>query len=93
MNKLLLTLLATASLNANAEAWITGNKAGGEIVITDNVCILNGETYNALKQSYARNSSGMSIDGCWYYDNGTVHMVYEDKTKYAYPVSGFRKME
>lgn len=92
MNKLIGFLLITVSLNANAEAWFTKNEAGGEIIITDNVCYFNGKQFTALKEGYTRNPSGEVLHGCWYYDNGTIHMTYENKNQYAYPVNYFSKM-
>lgn len=85
-------LALLVSTSVHADAWFTKNEVGGEIIITDNVCYLKGETYSALKEGYARNSRGQVIQGCWYYDNGTVHMTYVDKTQYAYPVNIFSKM-
>lgn len=91
--KLIAGVMLMASASAHADAWFARNKSGGEIVITDAVCYMGGQQINELRQGFARTNGGSTIYGCWYYADRMVHMVYEDKTRYVYPVEGFYKLE
>lgn len=92
MKTLLFITTLLASLPAYAEAWFIENNSNGQIIITDKVCSLKGKEYNALKQGYARSADGMTIYGCWFYENKLVHMTYNNGDVYTYAAGDFKKL-
>lgn len=91
--KLILALITlSVTFAAHAESWYVSSKGGGQIIITDKPCYLNGEAYDALKSGYTRAPTGETIASCWYYSDGMVRMVYEDRTLYTYPATSFKKL-
>lgn len=93
MKKLLIAALICLPLSAQAEAWSLPNKGNGQIVISTADCYFKGKFYKDFKDGYARNGTGETIHGCWYYSDTFVHMVYEDGTSFTYPASSFQKVE
>jgi hypothetical protein len=81
---LCLPLLAVAEPIAQAD-----NDGGGKIVLTNDACIVKGKHYENLYVIYSVLSGGRSIDGCYGLEGDTVVAIWEDCTKYRYPVSIF----
>lgn len=81
------------SFNANALAWAMPNEASGQIVITDGECWLKGTQYDKLYKAYARTYAGETFNGCWYYKDTMVHIVYESGTERTYKATDFTKLE
>lgn len=84
MKKILIgvTLALTATVcNAEMVAWL-GNKGGGKIVITNQVCIdpITKERYDALKRAYNYDSSGGTSEGCFFVEDESVVVVWVERT-------------
>ena len=92
MKALIIAALIVTPTVSHAESWYVSSKGGGQIIITDKPCYLNGEAYDALKSGYTRAPTGETIASCWYYSDGMVRMVYEDRTLYTYPATSFKKL-
>jgi hypothetical protein len=68
------------------------NKAGGKIVLTDEVCRHNGKAYDALKRAYNYSTEGYTTEGCFYVEDETVVVVWNDGTanpRMRYPIENF----
>lgn len=90
MKKLLVSVLCVTSLAVQAEPIAhANNQGGGKIVLTNQVCYMNGKTYEGLYNAYNYVEGGRSMDGCYVLDGETVVVIWEDNTKYRYPVSNF----
>lgn len=94
-NTLLLGLLiALIPSIASADVGLyMRNKAGGEIVLTSDVCVFNGERVNKLYKVFARTPAGDVLNGCWYYDEPYVHAIYEGFGERIYIGSDFRSIK
>lgn len=89
--KKLVIIAALVASPAFADTWEMPNKSGGKIVLEETVCIAsNGKRYESLKNMFAVSGEGRSYTGCWYYADGWVHVVYNDKTEYKYPADAFQ---
>ena len=68
-----------------------GNNEGGKIVLTDEVCKTDKETYPNLGRAYTFNSSGFVLQGCWIpeLDGTAVRIIWFDNTQNVYPTDGF----
>jgi len=88
-----ITISALALSNcamAHADTWTMPNNAGGQIVLSDRVC---SDKYPKLLQMYTRGSDGVTLDGCWAYYDGYIHVVYDDKSQRTYDPKDFIKMQ
>jgi hypothetical protein len=96
MKKLLIgvTLALTATLS-NAEMLATQpNKAGGKIVLTDEVCVdpVTKKRYDALKRAYNYSSEGGTSEGCFFVEDETVVVVWvlsSSRETSRYPIENF----
>ena len=84
MKKLLL-IAALAAAPALADTWAMPNKGGGEIVLTERSCP-NGK---GLLRVYGYLADGKAIFGCWTVLDGMVHVVWDDGSRYTYPIENF----
>ena len=78
------------SVSAHAETWTMPNVAGGQVVLTDRKC---SDKYPTLMQMYARGADGTTINGCWAYYDGFIHVEYDDRSERVYDPKLFTKME
>jgi hypothetical protein len=94
MKSLIATLLLCFSLQASAGVVATlPNQAGGKIVITDEECKHEGQTYTALRKAYNYGSTGDTSNGCWYLDDETIVIIWKNANNTAstrrYPLLNF----
>lgn len=64
------------------------NKGGGKIVLTNEVCKVEGKTYSNLNRAYNYTSEGYSSEGCYTVEDDTVVIVWNlngkpQKMRYA----------
>ena len=85
MKTLLAVLLASVSITVFADSFAIPNKAGGEIVITTTPC----PGYKSLMEAYNYTPGGKMQMGCWAVLEGQVQIVWNDKTRYVYPIDSF----
>ncbi len=94
MRGLILALLLFTGSQAHAETWVSVNKGGGEITLTDRVCKNNGKEYPKLREAYSWTQS-IVIEGCWALIDGNVHVIWFEPSggadKRIYPPQGFMK--
>lgn len=83
--KRLLLIAALAAAPAFADTWAMPNKAGGEIVLTDRNCAKSSK----LLEAYNYGQGGKIMNGCWTVFDEMVQVVWEDGTRYTYPLSEF----
>lgn len=90
MIKYLLFIFLIPSL-ANAEAIANmPNKAGGKIVLTDEVCKHKGKTYDGLYRGYNYSKEGYSDEGCYKVEDETIVMVWKTEgDTMRYPLENF----
>ena len=89
MKKLIAVALILFSTLAAAESWETRNEAGGRIVITDRPC----RDYKQLKEAYAISSTGETLEACWAWIDGFVHVAYRHGEKRIYDPAIFTKVQ
>ena len=78
--------------NAKAEVYVTENKSGGEIVLTDRQCTFKGEVYEGLFEAYVWSPTAPMEKGCWTMVDKMVHVVYQGKgDRRVYDPNLFRK--
>lgn len=80
--------------NARAEAIASmPNKGGGKIVLTNEVCEINGKTYKTLNRAYNYTESGYGSDGCFTVEDETVLVIWKKEDgnpqKMRYPAENF----
>lgn len=85
MKALLAVLLASISITALADSWAMPNKAGGEIIITTRDC----PKQKGLLRAYNYGSGGKLMEGCWTVLDERVHVIWEDGSRYTYPLESF----
>jgi hypothetical protein len=73
--KLLAALLLVPSI-ALANSWSQQNQNGGEIVIADRACVVQGKDYGPLKQAYSYWNGGF-MEGCWLIQDGMVKIIWK----------------
>ena len=74
MKKFIAGLLMVPCM-AFAESWSMKNQNGGEIVITDRACKINGKDYSPLKEAYSYWSGGY-MSGCWYIEDSMIKIIW-----------------
>lgn len=87
----ILFLMLLSSAQAGAIASMP-NRAGGKIVLTDEVCKHNGKTYTNLKRAYNYSTEGYTTEGCFVIEDETVVVVWLDNSsepKMRYPIENF----
>ena len=76
-----------------AEAIATmPNEGGGKIVLTDEICKLNGKTYPELNRAYNYTTAGYSSEGCYFIEDETVVVVWATSSgakRMRYPAENF----
>jgi hypothetical protein len=69
------------------------NRAGGKIVLTDEVCKHEGKTYDNLARAYNYSAEGYTTEGCFGVEDETVVVIWKDGSanpKMRYPAENFR---
>ena len=69
------------------------NRAGGKIVLTDEVCRHDGKTYDNLARAYNYSAEGYTTEGCFAVEDETVVVIWKDgsaNSKMRYPAENFR---
>jgi len=88
----LILLLAFVPASKAAGIASMPNKAGGKIVLTDEVCKHNGKVYNNLKRAYNYSTEGYTTEGCFGIEDETVVVIWLDNSaepKMRYPIENF----
>ena len=92
MRKLLCCLLFIPTL-AFADAIASmPNEGGGKIVLTDDICKVDGKIYNKLNRAYNYSTSGYGSEGCFYVEDETVVVIWNLSTgakQMRYPIENF----
>ena len=83
--KRLLLIAVLAAAPAIADTWAMPNKAGGEIVLTDRSC----DKSPKLLEAYNYGQGGKIMAGCWTVFDEMVQVIWEDGSRYTYPLSSF----
>jgi hypothetical protein len=67
------------------------NEGGGKIVLTDEVCKLDGKTYNKLNRAYNYTTAGYNSEGCFYVEDETVVVIWNigSGKQMRYPAENF----
>ena len=67
------------------------NKAGGKIVLTDEVCRHEGKSYDSLNRAYNYSQEGYTSEGCFKVEDSTVVVVWKtgDGRTMRYPIASF----
>ena len=68
------------------------NKAGGKIVLTDEVCKHNGKTFDGLNRAYNYGTEGYTTEGCFVVEDETIVVIWNDgsaNSKMRYPAENF----
>ena len=102
MNKLFYAMLVACGFaaiihftpNAKAEAIASmPNQGGGKIVLTNEVCEINGKVYKSLNRVYNYTDSGTSNDGCFAVEDETIVVIWKlqdgSPKKMRYSAEGF----
>jgi hypothetical protein len=69
------------------------NRAGGKIVLTDEVCRHEGKTYDSLARAYNYSAEGYTTEGCFAVEDETVVVIWKDGSnnpRMRYPAENFR---
>ena len=88
---LILFLMVLSSAQAGAIATMP-NKAGGKIVLTDEVCKHKGKVYDGLKRAYNYSTEGYTTEGCFVVEDETVVVIWDDNSstpRMRYPIENF----
>jgi hypothetical protein len=86
-----LALLIPSFVQAAAIATMP-NKAGGKIVLTDEVCVHKSKKYDGLNRAYNYSTEGYTTEGCFIVEDDTVVVIWDDGTansKMRYPAENF----
>lgn len=94
MKKLaMVLLLSLLSAHASAESIATmPNKGGGKIVLTNEVCKVEGKTYSNLNRAYNYTSEGYGSEGCFTVEDDTIVVIWNlqgTAQKMRYPADNF----
>lgn len=84
-----------------AEAIATlPNKAGGKIVLTDEICVdpVTNEVYNSLRRAYNYSPAGGTDEGCWLVEDETVVVIWvpsngAKRMRSRYPAENFTMLK
>ena len=91
--KLIATIATLATAPVYADTFEMPNQSGGRIVLQESVCYIGKKKYEHLNSMFAVSGAGKSYSGCWYYEEGWVHVIYSDGTEYKYPSSAFTHLK
>jgi uncharacterized protein YxeA len=92
MKKILAILLFVPILAQAATIATMPNRAGGKIVLTDEVCKHNNKVYDNLKRAYNYGTQGYTTEGCFVVEDETVVIIWLDNSaepKMRYPAENF----
>lgn len=91
--KKLVIIAALVAAPAFADTWEMPNQSGGRIVLQETTCFIGGKKYNNLRSMFAASGAGKTFSGCWYFEDGWVHVIYNDGSEYTYPASSFTHLQ
>jgi hypothetical protein len=92
MRKWLGCLLFVPTLAFAAAIASMPNEGGGKIVLTDDICKVDGKVYNKLNRAYNYTTSGHSSEGCFYVEDETVVVIWNTSVgvrTMRYPAENF----
>lgn len=83
-------LTAPAMAQSTREPFVSENEAGGQIVLTFDICISpNGQEMDKLFRVFAYSGKGLTLTGCWYLQDQYIHVIWRDGTRYTYLAGTF----
>lgn len=68
------------------------NQGGGKIVLTNETCKVGEKVYKSLSRAYNYTSEGYGSEGCFYVEDETVVVVWNNSTgtkQMRYPAENF----
>ena len=68
------------------------NQAEGKIVLTTETCTYEKKVYSTLKRAYNYTSEGFTTEGCFYFEDETVVVIWATNgksTTMRYPINNF----
>jgi hypothetical protein len=69
------------------------NQGGGKIVLTNEVCKIDGKTYPSLNRAYNYTETGYGSEGCYTVEDDTVVVIWKKSDgspqKMRYPAENF----
>ena len=72
--------------------FVSPNKGGGEITLTDRPCIIRGQNMDQLREAYTWAPNASYEKGCWGIVDGMVHVLYlVTGERRVYPLENFRE--
>ena len=92
MRRWLGCLLFVPILASAASIATMPNEGGGKIVLTDDICKVDGKVYNKLNRAYNYTTSGHSSEGCFYVEDETVVVIWNTSVgvrTMRYPAENF----
>ena len=92
MRKLLGCLLFVPILAQAGAIAEMPNRAGGKIVLTDEVCRHEGKIYDNLARAYNYTTAGYSSEGCFFIEDETVVVIWalaSGAKRMRYPAENF----
>lgn len=89
MKKLLLALLAVSTTSTAATFAYFENQAGGRVVLTDEVCKMDGKVFEGLSRAYMYTDKGENDEGCYYIEDASVAIMWQSGREKRYPTSIF----
>ena len=89
MKALFLALLAVPSIALSEPIATAPNQGNGKIVLTNELCEVNGKVYSKLSRAYNYISSGQSQEGCYYIEHDMVVVIWSDASTYRYEANRF----
>lgn len=92
MKHLLMSILLTFSAYASADALVMDNNAGGKIVLTNEICYLEGG--EKFKTAYTWTfDSELVFKGCWTHEKEYVFVLWEGPNGFVEQVYELRHFE
>lgn len=76
------------------DVLVSGNDAGGEIVLTGRECTLGSKRYPSLREAYTVHPNGSMIEGCWTMLDDAIHVVWRTRgseERRVYPAASFTR--
>lgn len=68
--------VALCTTGAWANSWSMMNQNGGEIVITDRPCRVDGKEYAPLREAYSYWNGGY-VSGCWHTQDDMIRVIWK----------------
>lgn len=88
--KTLILALALMTSAAHAQTFAASNNGGGQMILKmDERCARSAD----LMRVYTFTKEGVTLEGCWAYIDGAVHVIWDDGDKRVYPADMFVRID